>query len=41
MLLGDVTLDGTSSLIGRVVKVEESIDPATLSRIVAALDGGT
>jgi transposase len=25
---------------GRVVKVEESIDPATLSRIVAALDGG-
>ena len=24
---------------GRVVKVEESIDPATLSRIVAALDG--
>ena len=26
---------------GRVVKVEESIDPATLSRIVAALDGGT
>jgi transposase len=26
---------------GRVVKVEESIDPAMLSRIVAALDGGT
>ena len=26
---------------GRVVKVEESIDPATLSRIVAALDGCT
>jgi transposase len=26
---------------GRVVKVEESIDPVTLSRIVAALDGGT
>jgi hypothetical protein len=25
---------------GRVVKVEESIDPGTLSRIVAALDGG-
>jgi transposase len=25
---------------GRVVKVEENIDPATLSRIVAALDGG-
>jgi transposase len=25
---------------GRVVKVEESIDPATLARIVAALDGG-
>ena len=25
---------------GRVVKVEESIDPAMLSRIVAALDGG-
>jgi transposase len=25
---------------GRVVKVEESIDPSTLSRIVAALDGG-
>jgi transposase len=25
---------------GRIVKVEESIDPATLSRIVAALDGG-
>ena len=24
---------------GRVVKVEESIDPAMLSRIVAALDG--
>ena len=24
---------------GRIVKVEESIDPATLSRIVAALDG--
>lgn len=24
---------------GRVVKVEENIDPATLSRIVAALDG--
>ena len=24
---------------GRVVKVEESIDPATLSRIIAALDG--
>jgi hypothetical protein len=24
---------------GRVVKAEESIDPATLSRIVAALDG--
>jgi len=24
---------------GRVVKVEESIDPATLARIVAALDG--
>ena len=26
---------------GRVVKVEDSIDPAMLSRIVAALDGGT
>ena len=26
---------------GRVVKVEESIDPTMLSRIVAALDGGT
>ena len=26
---------------GRVVKVEESIDPAMLSRIVSALDGGT
>jgi transposase len=26
---------------GRVVKVEESIDPGMLSRIVAALDGGT
>ena len=25
---------------GRVVKVEESIEPATLARIVAALDGG-
>ena len=25
---------------GRVVKVEESIDPATLARIIAALDGG-
>jgi len=25
---------------GRVVKVEESIDPATLARIVTALDGG-
>ena len=25
---------------GRVVKVEESIDPATLSRVVAALAGG-
>ncbi|MGE0852661.1 MAG: hypothetical protein AB7O44_24045 [Hyphomicrobiaceae bacterium] len=24
---------------GRVVKVEESIDPATLARVIAALDG--
>jgi hypothetical protein len=26
---------------GRVVKVEESIDPVMLSRIVSALDGST